>query len=149
MKLKDLSDAHAAVIAALLAVLAAAVTYACTEQAKLNADSYQRREERYQQLTASVTAFYITSTDLTKRRQFLAELDRCWLYCSDDVLRACYQFVDSIKEGNKASDEDRRLLLGAFVVAMRKDLVSHKRVKQSSMKPDEYQSLYVTPAASQ
>jgi hypothetical protein len=57
------------------------------------------------------------------RRQFIEEYKRCWLYCSDEVIRAANAALDAMKEGITVSMEKRLQILGEFVLAIRRDLL--------------------------
>ena len=144
-----LTDPLATIIVGVLGVLIAAGTYFLTERSKLEAESYSRRAERHERLVASATSFQVSATDLQPRVVFLRELDQCWLYCPDHVLRAGYSFLDSVKTGANSTPQGRTKAFSEFIVAIRKDLVSGSRVTQSNMRPDEYQVIKLNLQATQ
>lgn len=86
-------------------------------------EQYKRREKRYIKLLSSLTGFYRSTNDSKLRSKFLAELDKCWLYCGDDVINRSYEFLDAVSENNTGSDEKRELALGNLVLAMRRDML--------------------------
>lgn len=133
-----LTDPIAAIIVGVLGALIAAGTYYTTEQSKLEADSYSRRAERYERLVASASAFQVGAADLTPRIVFLREMDQCWLYCPDHVLRAGYRFLDSVKTGANSTEEGRAKAFAEFMVAIREDLLSGPRATESDMRTNEY-----------
>lgn len=71
----------------------------------------------------NLRGFYAESVDKSKKADFLEELNRCWLYCPDDVITKGYAFLEKVSVGKKYSDDEKELALGEFVVALRKDLM--------------------------
>ena len=117
-------------------------------------EQYQRRERRYIKLLDSLTGFYQSTNDDKLRSKFLTELDRCWLYCNDDVINRCYEFLNSVSEDSESSGEEKELALGNLVLALRKDMLPRRifRLKNpkrwpmswisnTRLKPSDYRPL--------
>jgi hypothetical protein len=130
--------------AALLALLGASCAYTKTQKDRLADESYARREERYQNLVATVPAFRAGHRDCAGRNAFLQELNQCWLYCSDEAIRAAKRFLDMTKSGRPETDEPRAAAIGEFMLIVRKDLLSRKAISQNTtLRADDYELLYV------
>ena len=117
-------------------------------------EQYRRREKRYIKLLNSLTGFYQSTSDNELKSKFLRELNKCWLYCNDDVINRSYEFLDSVSENNNSSNEDRELALGNLVLAMRRDMLPRrifgfrnpkkwviKWLNNTRLKPSDYKSL--------
>ena len=52
------------------------------------------------------------------------------MYCPDNVIEAGYKFLDSVHTNNKCTDEEKEGSLGAFILAIRKDLMEKKSTKK-------------------
>lgn len=100
-------------------------------------EQYRRREKRYIKLLDSLTGFYLSTNDNKLKSQFLTELNKCWLYCNDDVINRSYDFLNSMSENNECSDEERELALGDLVLAMRKDMLPRRvfRLRNPKRRP--------------
>ena len=133
-----LTDARATLIVGLIAALVAVLTYAWTEWSKLAYEDYVRRELRYQKLVSSAEGFRVHRENTEQKRLFLRELDQCWLYCPDDVIRAAYDFLDSVKVGSGTTAKERAAAFGQFMLAIRQDLISRDRVTDTALKPSDY-----------
>ncbi len=101
-------------------------------------EEYLRKEERYRELLRTMTGFYSHSPDSEVRRQFIEEYKRCWLYCSDEVIRAANEAMDIMKEGTIISMDKRLEILGRFVLAIRKDLLKRTLTKRTNLDPKDY-----------
>jgi hypothetical protein len=146
----QLTEPRATVIVGVLGLIVAAVTYSLTERARLEQESYSRREDRYTTLLESAAAFHVSATvDVGTRGQFLKELQLCWLYCPDEVLRAGYTFVDAVETGSTSTPVERARAMQALVIAIRQDLLTRSRPDESTMRAEEYQILTVNSAATQ
>lgn len=97
-------------------------------------EQYRRREKRYIKLLNSLTGFYQSTSDNKLRSEFLAELNRCWLYCNDDVINRSYEFLNSVSENSTSSDEEKELALGNLVLAMRRDMLPRKFLRLKNPK---------------
>ena len=108
-------------------------------------EQYQRKEESYKELLRCLQGFY-ESANLEEARklksQFLREVNQCWLYCPDDVIRKAYAFLDTVKDGQvPRSDEEKEEAIGLFVTAIRKDLLSRKVVSKTQLKKEDFKHL--------
>ena len=86
----------------------------------------------------TLSGFYTHSADAEVRRQFIEEYKRCWLYCSDEVIMAANAALDVMKEGTTVPMENRLLLLGEFVLAIRRDLLRRTLTKDTSLRAEDY-----------
>lgn len=101
-------------------------------------EEYLRKEEQYRELLRTMTGFYSHSPDSEVRRQFIEEYKRCWLYCSDEVIRAANEAMNVMKEGTTISMDKRLEILSKFVLAIRKDLLKRTLTKRTNLDPKEY-----------
>lgn len=83
---------------------------------------YKRKEESYKHLLKSVRGYYDGAVDKKLKAEFLHQLDLCWLYCPDDVIKKGYDFLHLIRNDIKATDKQRNIALSKFVLAVRNDI---------------------------
>ena len=136
------------VLAVVLGLWLSAWTWYITEQNKLLADEYKRKEERYIHLLDALRGFYTGSEDKQKNIEFLKQVDLCWLYCPDDVIRKAYGFIELMKPEVKASYNNNNELqrkqkeaVGELVLAIRKDLLEKTPVEKTTLKQEDFQML--------
>ena len=120
------------------------VTWGLNERSKRRFEDYTRREARYVQLVRSLRGFHVRSEDHGAKETFLSELELCWLYGSDDVVRAAYAFLQTVKTAQRTSDEERRVAVGNLVAAIRGDLLRRAPLKRTSLKASEFELLKVS-----
>ncbi|MGQ0750149.1 MAG: hypothetical protein ACT4PS_06405 [Betaproteobacteria bacterium] len=77
----------------------AAFAWYWNERRKLIADEYERKSEKYGALSESLQGFYVTADPARSRElkaRFLSELNKCWLYCPDEVIKKTYSFLETV-----------------------------------------------------
>lgn len=98
------------------------VAWLANEHRKRVWEEYKRKEKKYVALLSALKGFY-TSADAETGKQlkqrFLDELDACWLYCPDNVIRKGYAFLSTVHTKQKRSDQEKERALGEFVLAIR------------------------------
>jgi hypothetical protein len=113
------------------------VTYSWQERAKRQTELTERRQKLYEDLNGALFGLILAKTN-EDRRRILAEIEKGWLFASDDVLAALFKYMDSydrhwIKvEGDIQSliqtDENARReiesAMADIFLAMRRDLRS-------------------------
>ena len=113
----------------ILPVAGAVLIWFFNEFSKRRADHHQRKEDRYIALLNSLPGFMAdadSGSSMQNREQFLRQMELCWLYCPSSVVRAGYDFLDLVSEGASPSDEERRMILGKFIMSIREDLMGRK-----------------------
>lgn len=131
------------VIVVAVTISAGFATWGLTERNKRRFEDYTRREARYDQLVRSIRGFQAEAGDPEAKQTFLTELELCWLYGSDEVVHAGYAFLDSVKTGQNASDDDRGVAAGALVLAIRKDLIRRAPIRQTDLTASDFEILAV------
>lgn len=105
------------------AILIAILVWWLNERSKRQYDEYIRREKRYSALLQCLKGFYVGSSNPQKLKQeFLDQLDQCWLYCPDNVIRKGYDFLMTVHTNNNVSDKEKENTLQEFILEIRKDL---------------------------
>ncbi len=122
---------------ALIAIMA----WSLNESAKLEWAQYSRKEESYRNLLESSRGFYSSTQDAKLRQNFLDELNKCWLYAPDDVIKKGYVFLASVHKGSGKTEEEQQQAMGEFVVAIRNDLLSREIVKASKLSAKDFRHL--------
>lgn len=127
----------------------AVIAWFVNEYRKQKSDEYHRKEARYLELLRALKGFYVSAfsdvnDSVQLKRQFLDQLDQCWLYCPDDVIKKGYAFIATVHTDKISSDSDKEQALGEFVVAIRNDLLSHGFMRNSALKAEDFKSYYVT-----
>jgi len=106
---------------------------------------YQRKEESYRELLRCLKGFYIGVNNASElKAEFLSELNRCWLYCPDDVISKGYVFLDTVHTENLSPDDVKEKAMGDFVSSIRNDLLSRKLVKETNLSGKDFKHLNTT-----
>ena len=116
-----------------LPLAGAVVAWFVNERRRRQWEEYKRKEEHYQELIGALKGFYADTPDVAARQAFLGQVNLCWLYCPDEVIRKVYDFLDAVRVGSTASPQERNDAAGAFVLAIRKDLLSRRIVSQTKL----------------
>jgi len=107
-------------------------------------EQYQRKEESYKELVNCLKGFYVGAENANElKAEFLSQLNRCWLYCPDEVIKKGYSFLDTVHTNKESSDEVKEKAMGDFVAAIRKDLLSRSLVRKTSLSSDDFRHLKV------
>jgi len=122
----------------ILPVLSAALIWLLNERSKRKSEQYQRREIRYSALINSIDGFYVESTNRNKKQDFLNELNQCWLYCPDIVIKKAYHFLDTVRVGNQFSEEEREKALGDLMTEIRIDLARNKSFIKTKLNSKDF-----------
>ncbi|MDD2761925.1 MAG: hypothetical protein PHH11_16730 [Methylomonas sp.] len=105
-------------------------------------EQYQRKEESYRELLRCLRGFYIGSNNANElKAEFLSQLNRCWLYCPDDVILKGYAFLDTVHASNPSTDEVKEKAMGDFVASIRNDLLSRKLVSSTDLTGNDFKHL--------
>ena len=127
----------------LVALIAAAVglgTWSCDSSAARARLDYLRREQHYSALVSAIGGFYSPGSTEEKVR-FLNERNLCWLYCSDDAIRAVNAFLDSVENGAQSAPAEREAALQALMLTLRRDLISGRPVSSTNLDAAEFRVL--------
>jgi len=125
----------------LLPILSIILAWLLNRHSERKNEAFRKKEERYTELLLSLRGFYQKEAPIELLQKFFDQFYLCWLYCPDEVIRAGIHFIESAADGNTASDDDRQLALGNFVLALRTDLFSRSVVKKTSLEPKEFHVL--------
>lgn len=108
-------------------------------------EQYQRKEESYKELLRCLKGFYIGADNANElKAEFLSQLNRCWLYCPDDVILKGYDFLNTVHTKNISSHEVKEKAMGDFVSSIRSDLLSRKLVKSTNLSGKDFKHLNAT-----
>ena len=122
----------------------AVVAWLVNEWRKRVWEQYQRKEESYRELLRCLKGFYegeSNSSDL--KAEFLNQLNRCWLYCPDDVILKGYEFLNTVHVSKIEAHEVKEKAMGDFVASIRVDLLSRKLVKDTKLHGKDFKHLNV------
>jgi len=111
--------------------------WALNEWRKRVYEEYKRKEERYIELIRSIKGFYISSQNKELKNKFLSQLNLCWIYCPDEVIKQVNKFLNMVSI-DKYSDDEKEKAVGEFVLAMRKDLFARKILRKTELKPEDF-----------
>lgn len=127
-----------------LPLFGAVIAWFTNEWRKRIADQYQRKETNYKELLRSLRGFYVGASNADElKSEFINQLNIAWLYCPDDIIKKGYAFLDTVHTEKASSDSKKELALGAFVVAIRHDLLSRKLVRKTKLSPTDFRHLGV------
>lgn len=124
--------------------LVAIVAWYLNERSKRKLEEYERKEESYKELLRTLRGFYVTGHDPELKSAFLDQVNLCWLYAPDEVIKRAYDFLSLVHTGVAATDEQKELAVGALVEGIRKDLISRKIVKKSKLEAKDFKHLRST-----
>ena len=129
-------------------LVGAVLAWVANEWRKRGWEEYQRKEDRYQELIKSLKGFYLTSwspeESKAHKNHFIDQLNLCWMYCPDDVIRKAYAFIDSVHTGQASTDEKKEKALGELMLAIRKDLIDRKVLSKTTLKHEDFRVLTST-----
>jgi hypothetical protein len=121
------------------------------ETRRLASEEYLRKEERYRELLRSMSGFYENSSDLDGVKTFIEEYRKCWLYCDDTVIKAANEALEIMRQGSTVPMDQKHLILGNFVLALRRDLLSRKLTKRTELRSEDFMHMApgsdISPAA--
>jgi hypothetical protein len=89
-------------------------------------------------LLAASRGFYVEAQDKSKKALFLEQVDVCWLYCSDEVIRKAYVFLESVKTGAGTAEDERAACYCGFIVEIRKDLLKRSVARKTELTASDY-----------
>ena len=123
-------------------LLGAIIAWFTNEWRKRIADQYQRKEANYKELFKSLRGFYVGAANAEAlKADFLNQLNAAWLYCPDEVIKKGYAFLDTVHAKAAHTDDEKEAAMGAFVMTIRKDLLSRKLVRTTSLKASDFKHL--------
>jgi hypothetical protein len=128
------------------------VTYTWQETIKRNTELVERRQKLYEDLNGALFGLILAKTP-TERRNIIAQIEKGWLFASDDVVAALFQYMELYDDlWLKAEGDVRRLIrddeaarnqleraMATLFLAMRQDLRS---TKISPTLAEEYMHFY-------
>lgn len=114
------------------------------ERSKRTREEYKRKEDKYAKLIATLRGFYSSTEDYRLKSRFLDELNQCWLYCPDEVIRKAYGLLDMVQTGATATDEEKKNAAGEFILAIRKDLIGGQLLRETALKPSDFKHFTAT-----
>ena len=120
----------------------AIVAWFVNEQTKARAEQRLRREERYNELLRCLKGFYVHNQDGKLKGQFIDQVNLCWLYAPDEVIRRANGFFTMIDCNRKplATDEEKQSALADLVISIRKDMLSRRWVRKTSLGRSDWKS---------
>jgi hypothetical protein len=127
-------------------------TYSWQENVKRQTELVERRQKLYEDLNSALFGL-ILAENLTDRRRILAEIEKGWLFASDDVLTALFDHMQRFDrywsaakgkvhlsiQNDESIRQDIEHSLAAIFIAMRRDL-RHTRISAESAQ--EYMKFY-------
>lgn len=121
----------------------AVIAWFLNERRRRAWEEYLRKEERYRVLLKTLSGFYVHASSVATRLEFLEEYKRCWLYCSDEVIRAANAAMEVLVEGTTAPMEQRHQRIGQLVLAIRKDLLRRTLTTRTELRDTDY--IHISP----
>ena len=107
-------------------------------------EQYQRKEDQYKKLIRCLQGFYVKTGNPELKAEFLQQLNICWLYCPDEVLRKAYAFLDSVHTDRIKSEETKEEAMNEFILSIRKDMLSRRLVKKTELEQKDFRHLKAT-----
>ena len=131
-----------------LPLIGGVIAWFINERRKRSWEEYQRKENNYKILISSLRGFYtsINNSSEAKRlkNDFILQLDLCWLYCPDEVIRKEYLFLETVHTDTKCSDEEKENTLGEFILAIRNDLIKRNFTHKTELNKNDFKIFSAT-----
>lgn len=123
------------VLVLMLTGVSGIIVYAWQENIKREIALAQKRQDLYEVLIRNLVELLVVN-DVDERSKRISEIEKCWLFASDNVLRASYNYLEiydcywnkqngkvleKINSDNDAIDKFGKALAEIFL-AMRKDM---------------------------
>lgn len=130
-----------------LPLFSAVIAWFINEYRKQTGDEYQRKERKYSELLTAMKGFSRSLDSAIKesfdlKRHFVEQLDQCWLYCPDTVIKKGYAFLATVDTTKVSTEKDREKALGEFVVAIREDLFSHGFWRKTKLEAADFKAYF-------
>jgi hypothetical protein len=109
----------------LIPIFVATLAWLLNEASKRRWERHRGKEESYRELLTNLRGFYGSAPDRAMQREFLNQVNLCWLYSPDSVIQAAYNLLDSIY-GVEDPDRPNKVLAGELFVAVRNDLMGSR-----------------------
>lgn len=130
-----------------LPLAGAAFAWYWNERRKRIAEEYERKAEKYAALVDSLQGFYVGISPEEGRRlkaRFIQELNKCWLYCPDDVIKKAYAFLDTVHTKAQHPDEVKERAFGELMIAIRRDLLARTPLRTTGLTAADFRHLKAT-----
>jgi len=124
--------------------LVAIAAWCLNERSKRKWEEYKRKEESYKELLRTLRGFYVKEHDAELKNAFLHQLNLCWLYTPDEVIKRAYSFLEKVHTNISSTDEEKELAVGKLVESIRNDLLSRNIVKKTNLKAKDFKHLVST-----
>ncbi len=128
-----------AIIGTIATIIAAIVVWLLNEKEKRSYEDYRRREEKYAKLVSSLKGFYSGSFNAEEITEFVNQLNLCWMYCPDGVIKKAYQFLSLLE--SRADKKTVERAIGDFILSIRKDILSGSTAKRTCLKPEDFRHI--------
>ena len=129
-----------------LPLAGAAFAWYWNERRKRITEEYERKAEKYGALVDSLQGFYVgVSPDQSRqlKAHFIQELNKCWLYCPDEVIQKAYAFLNTVHTKAQHPEEVKERAVGELMIAIRKDLLARAPVRNTTLTATDFQHLKV------
>jgi len=122
----------------------AIIAWFFNEKRKVRWEQLQRKEERYQELLRCIKGFYVESQDREMKRQFIDQINLCWLYAPDAVISKANNFFATIHKSRNplATDEEKEKALGELILAIREDMLNRHLVTKTSLSYSDWKNFH-------
>lgn len=142
MTLKELVP----IFATCITLLGSFLIWSGTERSKRKQENYNRKEKIYAKLIESIKGFYTNSNQKELKDVFITQLNLCWLYSPDHIIRKVYAFLQMVHTNidRPYSDEEKEKALAELILEMRNDLISNNNIKDTTLEPKEFKLLSAT-----
>jgi len=134
------------VLTASLTIIGSVILLVLNARSNRRQEIFKRKEERYAKLIESLKGFYVNTLNRELKSEFLNQVNLCWMYCPDSVILKAYTFLFTIHTHPERdySDKDKEEAVGDFILEIRKDLLSNKRLTSTKLTPSDFKHLTVT-----
>jgi len=124
----------------LIPILSLILAWYLNEKSKRIEEEYKRKEEHYINLLVSVRGFHENTSNNEQCLEFLKQVDLCWLYCPDIIIKKLYEFLDNFRKQKESFNQEKVLnSISELVFEIRKDLINKRQVTRTKLKSNDFQ----------
>ena len=100
-------------------------------------DLYIKKEQLYLNMQKNLWGFYNGSNDLKKQQAFIENVQAAWLYCPDEIILTCNEFIKSRNQQN-LNNQIGLEIINKLILEMRKDLLANKYLDKTNLFLEDY-----------
>ena len=126
-----------------LTIISSIIIWACAERNKRKQELYIRKENKYLKLIQSLKGFQIGSENKKLKQEFLDQLNLCWMYCPDSIIKKAYDFLLMLnpERTKEPTSKELKEAIAKLILEIRMDLINNKSLTKTSLTENDFKLL--------